>query len=442
MPPPRIAALAREPQLSFPKPVSKDASGYGVGTAGFGLGSWGLTPGSTGIAATPLTALGIATAWICVSRIAQDNGKLPRKIMKRLPKGGATQDFKHPLNKLLREPNPWQSPSQFWGYVNSWYALRGNAFIVIVRGDAGEPRMLLPLSPDRCSVRLSPTGQVFYQVMHPSFKDGQSVMLHRDNVMHIRTAISFDGYTGISPIAAAPDVFGIGIATQQHGAVMFRQGARLSGVITHPGKLNPEGRAFLRQEWRTVHSGVQNAFETAVLDEGMKFDATSMNAEDSQLLQSRQFSVLEVARMFGVPPHKAGDFSRAHFANVEQSNLDYKGDTLVPLGNQQEEEMWRTCLYTDEQDDYYIAIDYDEMLRTDRKTRYETDEIGIRSGRLTQNEARISDGKDPNVPGGDEYQKPLNMGTSGGADAKPDANITDDEKPEPADAGGEGGGDT
>jgi HK97 family phage portal protein len=430
MPPARLALWAREPQLSFAAPVKKDAGGYGVGTAGFGIGSWGLTPGSTGIAVTPLTALGVSTAWACVKRLSEDMGKLPRRVMRRTARGGSKQDFKHPLNLLFRTPNPWQSPSQFWGYLTAWLALRGNAFVVAIRDDSGQPIMLIPLSPDRCSIRIGASGLIYYQVTHPSFRSGQSVVMHRDNVMHVRNAISFDGYTGVSPIAAGPDVFGLGIAAQQHGAVLFRQGAQLSGVITHPGKLNPEAKSFLRQDWQNRHGGVQNAFNTAVLDEGMKFEVTSMTSEDAQLLQSRQFSVTEVCRMFGVPPHKVQDLSRAHFANMEQGNLQYWSDTLQPIGKQYEEETGRVLLFADEVEEYYVDIDYDELLRTDRKTRYETNEIGIRSSQLTPNEARISDGREPNVPNGDEFTKPLNMGTTADGGAKPDAVSAADERPE------------
>jgi HK97 family phage portal protein len=430
MPPPRIAVLAREPTFTFPEPVKKDAGGYGIGTAGFGIGSWGLTPGSTGIAVTPLTAIGVSTAWACVKRLSEDMGKLPKRIMRRTPRGGSVQDFKHPLNKLFRTPNPWQSPSQFWGYVTAWLALRGNAFIICIRDDAGQPIMLIPLSPDRCSIKISPIGLIYYQISHPSFRSGQSITMHRDNVMHVRNAISFDGYTGVSPIAAGPDVFGLGIAAQQHGAVLFRQGAQLSGVLTHPGKLNPEAKAFLNQEWQNRHGGVQNAFNTAVLDEGMKFEATSMTSEDAQLLQSRQFSVTEVCRMFGVPPHKVQDLSRAHFANMEQGNLQYWSDTLQPIGGQYSEEMSRVLLFEDEIETHYIDIDFDDLYKTDRKTRYETNEIGIRSSQLTPNEARITDGREPNVPNGDEFTKPLNMGSTADGGAKPDPVSAQDAKPD------------
>jgi HK97 family phage portal protein len=417
-------------------PRAKDSGGFGAATGGFGLGGWGFLPGSTGQAVTPVASLGIATAWACVKRISEDHGKLPRRIMRRMPNGGSEEDRKHPLNKLLRNPNRWQTPSQMWSYLTCWLALRGNAYGVVMRGPSGEPVSLIPMSPDRVSILQSTNGDLFYEINHPFFGN-QALRLHRDNVMHIKNAISFDGYTGASPLAAAPDVFGLGIATQQHGAVLFRQGAQMNGVIRHPGKLNAEAKDFLRARWSERFGGVQNAHGTAVLDEGMSFEKLSMTNEDSQFLQSREFTVLEVCRMFSVPPHKVYDLSEAHYANMEIGNLSYWSDTLQPIGKQYQEEGGRVLLFEDEQDEYYIDIDYDELLRADRKSRYSTDEIGIRSGRLTQNEARISDGRPPNVPNGDQFLTPMNMNSSADGkpgDGKPDPTIAEDEKPEAADS--------
>ena len=371
-----------------------------------------------------MASLGIATAGACVKRLAEDNGKLPRKVMRQLSRGGAVELRRHPLNRLLRQPNQWQTASQCWSYLTCWLALRGNAYAVVQRGRGGEPVSLLPISPDRVSVLMSSQGELYYQVNHPAF-GFENQRLHRDNVLHIRNAISFDGFTGASPISAAPDVFGIGIAAQQHGATLFRQGLPLGGIIKHPGKLTNEAKDYLRARFTERFAGVQNAHGTPVLDEGMSFEKVSMTSEDAQLLESRQFSVPEICRMFGVPPHKVHDLDDAHYANMEQGNLQYWSDTLQPIGKQYEEECGRVLLFEDEQDQLTIAIDYDELMRADRKTRYETDEIGIRSGRLSRNEARIADGMEPNVPKGDDFLQPLNMASTSASA------ITQDETPEP-----------
>jgi HK97 family phage portal protein len=409
MPPPRIAALAREPHLttSAPPPHQKDAGGYGANYAGFGFGAWGFLPGSTGAAVTPYAALQISTAWGCVKRLAEDIGKLPRVFRQKLPSGGTRIVRDHPLGGLLRNPNKWMTPTQCWGYMTAWLALRGNTFAVVLRGNAGEPIAIIPVSSDRVSVMVSPEGELYYQISHPYF--GIGVRMHRDNVIHVRNLISFDGYTGISPIAAAQDVFGLGIATQQHGAVLFRQGAQLNGFIKHPGKLSNDAKKNMADHFDERHAGVQNAHKTAILDEGMTFEKVTMTNEDAQFLQSRQFSVPEVCRMFGVPPHKVHDLSNAHFNNLEQSELAYRSDTLLPIGTQFREEVGRVLLWEDEQNEIEIDVNYDELLRADKLTRYQTYQIGLNNGIINRNEARIDDGREP-VDGGEEFRVPLNTG--------------------------------
>jgi HK97 family phage portal protein len=204
-------------------------------------------------------------------------------------------------------------------------------------------------------------------------------------------------------------VFGLGIATQQHGATLFRQGAQLNGFIKHPGKLSNDAKKNLANAFDERHGGVQNAHKTAVLDEGMQFEKVSMTNEDAQFLGSREFSVPEICRMFGVPPHKVHDLSNAHFNNLEQSELAYRSDTLLPIGTQYQEECGRVLLFEDEQAELEIDVDYDQLLRADRLTRYQTYQIGLNNGVINRNEARIDDGREP-VPDGDSFRVPLNTG--------------------------------
>jgi HK97 family phage portal protein len=48
-------------------------------------------------------------------------------------------------------------------------------------------------------------------------------------------------------------------------------------------------------------SGYQNSHEIAVLDSGAAFHPVAMPNKDAQFLESREFQVVEIARMFGVP---------------------------------------------------------------------------------------------------------------------------------------------
>jgi len=368
MPPPRLGTLAREP--SFTRAPGVEKSGAAAGTAaGPWAGGWGgVMPGSTGVAVNPFSAMQAAAVYGCVKRLSEDVGKLPLRIRRRLRKGGYTVDLDHPLNRLFRKPNEWQTASQCWSYYVWALALRGNAYASVLRGRAGEPTAIVPVNPDRVSPLLTPDGRLWYQISHPYL--GEGLRLDQGNVLHAK-GMTFDGYTGVSPIMLAQDVVGLALASQQHGATLFRQGSQISGVLEVPAKLSAEASKRMAASWADTYAGVQNAHKIAVLEENAKFAKIGMTNEEAQFLSTRQMQVIEICRLFGVPPHKVFDLSNAHFANIENSEQQYINDTLVPIARQVEEVLEQTLLWDDEQGEVDIRFDFNELLRGDRKTRVE-----------------------------------------------------------------------
>lgn len=403
------ARVRMEPVLDAGAFGAPRAKGSGTSTQPGSFLGLGMLPGSTGIPVTPYTALQAATVYACCKRLSEDIGKLPIRVHRRLPRGGTRVDHEHPLNRLFRRPNRWQTPSQCWRYYVWNLALRGNGYAPILRGAAGQPLEIIPVSPDRVGVLQSQSGEVFYQINHPAWAAGTKVT--REDMLHT-LGMTYDGVIGVSPLAVAQDAVGLALATQQHGATLFRQGAQLNGFIKHPGNLSREAKNYLAEEFAMRHAGVQNAHRTPVLDEGMAFEKVAMTNEDAQFLATRQTQVVEICRYFGVPPHKVFDLSNAHFNNLEQSEQQYVNDTLLPLGKQLEEECERGLLFEDDQGEILIRLEFDALLRADRKTRYDTYRVGVEGGWLSRNEARIDDNREPNVPNGDEFLQPLNMATT------------------------------
>ena len=404
MPPPRIAESGRwsEPRITLP-PVRRDVGGYGSATPGLFAGL-GYLPGSTGVPVTPYSSLQVATVYACVSRLSKDIGKLPLQVHRRLSRG-MTLDTDHPLNRLFARPNRWQTPSQCWAYFVWALVLRGNGYAVILRDRAGEPQEVLPVSPDRTSVLISRAGDVFYQFNHPALAPG--LKLDADNVLHAK-GMTLDGVVGVSPIFMAQDVVGLALAAQQHGATLFRQGAQLNGIIKHPGKLSPEAKDYLSTRFSTRFAGVQNAHGTPVLDEAMSFEKIAMTSEEAQFLETRGMQNVDICRLFDVPQHKVMSGSEK-FANREASEQQYVNDTLLPIGQQIEELIERNMLFDDERDRYVIRFNFDALLRADRKTRIETNARAIMSSQMSPNEARLDDGRPPNVPNGDAFVSPSTM---------------------------------
>lgn len=377
--------------LAFPQPLLYAALG--------GYAS------NTGVPVTPLTGLQASAFLGCIKCISEDIAGLACVIRRRLPNGGWVIDRTHRLNKLLRKPNLFQSRFQFWCYVLTSYCLRGNAFVVINRDLAGNPAELIPVSPDRVSVTISPnTGFLWYRVN--SLHIGYGIMIPPDDMLHMKN-ISIDGYLGLSPVACAQDVLGLALAAQQHGSILFRQGAQVAGTIKHPGRLSKEAADNIAESWRNTHAGVQNAHKVAILEEGMSFDKIAITNEDAQFLQTRQFQTQEICRIFRVPPNKVGDYGRATFGNVEQQQQQYIDDCLSPHTDQLADLLNEQLFFEDERDDYEFYWDYTCMLQGNRLERFQTYQIGLLNGVLSRNEVRAQENMNP-VPGGDEYRVPLN----------------------------------
>jgi HK97 family phage portal protein len=371
---------------------------------------------NSGVPVTPFTALQSAAVYACIRAISQDIAMLSPFVRRRLAGGGYRREFAHPLHKLFMRPNRWQTWFEFIGYVVTAICLRGNAFIVIERDQDANPIELVPIAPDRCSIMLTEDGELWYRIN--SRRLGYGILVPPDDMMHVKN-VSLDGYVGVSPIAIAQDVIGLALATQQHGGILFRQGGQIGGVVRHPGKLSKEAGDRIANSWRETHAGVQNAHKVAILEEGMSFDKIAMTNEDSQFLETRRFQVIDICRLYGVPPHRLGELDKATLNNIEQQNQQYVDSALKPTTTSIEQLFDHHLLFDEERPALQCKFDFDEMTRGDFLTRSQGYQIGTLNGWLSRNEVRARENMDPIEDGhGDEYRVPLNTALPG-ADLAP-----------------------
>lgn len=414
MPPSRLLGRAREPTLI----VQKDPGGGGslaFPTPGL-FWSLGGFPSSTGVSVSPLTSLQVATVYGCVKSRSEDLAKVPLLMQRTMPKGGSEVIDDHPIARLLRRPNDWMSPFAFKRFIEQSVCFRGNAYVVIQRGRGGEPRALIPVVPDKVQVEVTPNGILFYRIAHPLLApNGEQIQLHQDNVIHVRNMGMDAGYMGMSPIAAAQEVIGLALAAQQHGAVLFRQGAQMSGVLSHPGVLSTQAKDDISRNFAERFQGVQNAHKVPVLEEGMTYEKVQMTNEESQFLEARKFQRSEICAIFRVPPHKVMDLQGVTYGSMELSEQAYINDALVPDAEQISQEFSNKILFEDERETFSFNWQWDVLLKADRKTRYEAHAIGLTNGFLSQNDVRRREGE-PLIesPEADIYARPLNIGIVGG----------------------------
>lgn len=188
---------------------------------------------------------------------------------------------------------------EFWETAVAHILLWGNSYSFKERNGLNEIKRLVQLDPSRMRVgRTKDRTKVFAY----SLADGQVAAYTAREVMHV-PALGTDGTVGISPIRTARTAVALGIALEKFGAQLFEKGTLPSGVLETDMKLEEEDAEALKKRWNQKMAGLDNAHDVAILDRGAKFHGMTIPPEDAQFIESRRFSVVEVARLFGVPPH-------------------------------------------------------------------------------------------------------------------------------------------
>jgi HK97 family phage portal protein len=295
----------------------------------------------------------------------------------------------------------------------------GNAYVVKVPNVARTRTVALELLlPNRVQPRwgrrtnANPSGKYFYVLG----EDGQPEEATPADVIHIR-AMGQDLLQGLSPIGAARQMLGLSVAAEEFGARLFGSGSLMSGVITSDAVVNEEQAEALKARWRAKITGLANAHDIAVLDNGGKFQPVSIPPEDSQFIQTREFAVTEIARLYGIPPHMLGQVEKSTSwgTGIAEQGIGFNIYTLRPWLSRIEQALSNELLPRG----INCRFDVRELLRGDIKARYEAYQTGIQAGFVTINEARALEGLPPQ-PGGDELMFPMNYAALTTVAAPPD----------------------
>lgn len=352
----------------------------------------------------------LSAVYRCIKLLAASIATLPLEIFRKQSDGGRAKAGGHPLWTILHDrPNRWMTSVEFRMCMQGHLALRGNAYAQIVPGPRGAVDQLLPIHPDRVRIERQASGDLLYKVSMPM---GAPQNLAQEEVFHLR-GYSFDGIRGISPIDYEREVFGAGLAAQEFGNRFFANDATPGGVLEHPGKLGEVASKHLKESLLGKHGGVSNSHSPMILEEGMKWNAVGITNRDAQFLESRRFSVIDVCRIFGVPPHMVGDLDRATYSNIEQQSLEFIMYTLREWIVLWEQAISRDLIIAP--DTYYAEFDLDSLLRGDKLSRYQSYHWALTDGWMNRNEVRAAEGLN-REDGLDEFLQQANMAP--GADLK------------------------
>ena len=335
------------------------------------------------------TAMGVGAFTAGIRLIAEDIASMPLITYERL-ETGRRRALEHAAYAMLHDaPNPEMTSMVFRetgvAHMYSW----GNWYAEMELNGLGVPVRLWPLRPDRMTVKVDRlTGKRVYMYRLPS---GEGLIIPASRIFHV-PGWGFDGLVGYSRVTLMRRALEGAIVASEYGLRTLANDARPGVTIRHPQQLTPTAKKNIAESWDESHAGLTNAQRTAVLDEGMTLEETGFSPEDAQFLESKQWSLVEVAQGLRLAPHKLSDFTRATFSNIEEANIDHVVGTLGPPVKRIEQQISKDILGPGR---FYAEHLMEGLLRGKFKDRVDG-EVQLRlNGLATESELRALENRNP-----------------------------------------------
>lgn len=338
------------------------------------------------------TVLAHHAVYSCVTRISQDIGKLRPKLVEKDADGIWTETTSPAFSGVLNQPNRFQNYIQFQEWWITSKLIHGNAYGLLERDLRGVVTAIYLLDPTRVTVLVSPDGAVFYELRADNMAglETDKVAVPASEIIHDRMNPLFHPLVGTSPVFACGVAANLGLAIQNNQSTFFNNGSNPSGILTRPDPITPQMAQDFGNEWN-ARFGPNGTGGVAVLGGGMKYEAMTMTAVDSQLIEQLGWTAETVCATFHVPAFKVGIGTQPTYQNAEVMNQIYYSDCL-----QSHIESLELCMdqalglrtKTNEGKVYGVELDLDGLLRMDTASQIETLTKAVSGSVFTVNEAR------------------------------------------------------
>lgn len=362
----------------------------------------------SGTAVSSDSALTLSAVYRAVTLLSGTIAALPWHVYLVDKQGNTELAQSHPLYYLLHDaPHHLHSSYKFREAMMSHVLLvDGNFYAIINRnGFSNKVESLRLIDNPRGVVPvLTASDQLFY------FVPGYNEPFPARDIFHV-AGFGFDGIKGKAPLKIAREAFGMGLTLQEFGQRFFQNGSHIGGVVESPSVMTEPQYERFKTSWAKAYRSVLKTGETAILEGGAKFNRIGIAPEEAQFLQSRKFSIDEVARIFGLPPHMLAQMDGATFSNIEHQGIELVQYTLLQWCRNIESEVSRKLVSTTERGIIYSSFNLDGLLRGDSSSRATYLNTLVQAGIYTRNEARALENRNKITGLADELLFPLNMAT-------------------------------
>lgn len=354
------------------------------------------------------TAMCVSAVYASVGLISGAFVCMPFQFFRKSSDGREAIENHHLTDFLNVEPIPFLSSAVFWEYLLTSYLFHGDAFARIVRAGPRSPEIIgfEPWHPEDVDV-LKVGGRLKYVLSSPD--NGERFALDQDDMLHV-PGLGFNGKRGLSLIKhALRGSAGIALAADDYSASFFANGARPDFAIVNKGERNltAEQQQRLRENWDAVYRGPSNRHRPAILDGGLELKEVTLSAEDAALIAQRKFQVIDIARLFGVPPFMIGETEKqtSFGTGVDGMSINFIKYTVMRHARKFETEIKRKCLRGVPE---FGKFNADAIERGDLLSRYQAYRVAVgragEPGFATVNQIRKFEDW-PRIDGGDELYR-------------------------------------
>lgn len=349
------------------------------------------------------TAMQVSAVFAASRLLAETISCMPFDIYERA--GNVPAETLALRNLLLNKPNRYQTRIGFFETVILNLCTSGNAYVLRQKNTLGDLIGLMPLTSRNMTVEVLDDGALLYQYVGRN----EVIKEYREaDIWHVR--LFGNGIMGMSPLSFAAGSVSVGLSAARKTTGNFANGGKPYGYVKSPAFLNDAQRTAIGSQLSELQAG--RLSRVPVLEGGMSFEAVSLSPADMQLLETRKYTVEDIARFWGVPSVLINDTggSTVWGSGIGEIVTGFYKLNLRPYLERLEESIRIDLLSVADRDKYVPAFDFDSLMRADTATRVKNHQTMVLSGQMTINEARQAEGRS-RVDGGDVVLVPVNMTT-------------------------------
>jgi len=269
-----------------------------------------------------------SVAWVyaCIKLRANAVSSVPI-VVERYIGGKWQQDERHPLQRLIDQPNPDLDRNEMMRLFVTHLDLSGNAYQLKTRaGDNGVPLELYPLMPN--FVRVMP-GRERLITSYEYSQHGRQVYSGRD-VLHSAYTNPDSLFYGMSPLEAAGKAVDVDNAAASWQKISMQNRGVPDGIFSFDADMDYEQWEQTRAIVREQYSGIANSRTPWVLSKA-KYQQLSMTPAELDFMETRKHSMEQICAVYGVPREMINGMGDANRASGENVRRTFWLDTIIPL---------------------------------------------------------------------------------------------------------------